>query len=286
MTYWKRLYGGSCESRMLGSYPEYFNAFSSLFIFSVGFLYLLLTNLEHLPMRIAYSSLSFNGIGSFLYHYYGYAFYSSLDINPIFLTSWTFSMHVWLSCISFGKLRDFIVLFCVTWFLFSISITSYKGFKGPLYALNFLTLFIIPQVVTIVGIVTMLIIHHRKIFINRVCNWRLIIYSLIGVLSLVSGVIVWTLTEPKCEKEVHPSYNGFLLVSHAWWHISFIYGFHLIFQVILYLTSEFQSYTSNLIPSEVLFLEHPKSTILNFLLLWFPVVCTRRSSDIEEGVNI
>ena len=81
-----------CEGKLNGL-PEYYNAFSSLFITYFGLLGLHKTKNE-LIIQIIYSLLTVNGISSFMYHWTGNIGFALYDEYPMILSLFLGNIYV------------------------------------------------------------------------------------------------------------------------------------------------------------------------------------------------
>jgi hypothetical protein len=232
---WDRVGGGFCENLIAG-FPEQANSWSSVFIAFIGFVGLFISSLNEIPSRKIYSGMICAGIGSFMFHWAGYAFYGYLDVIPMFLVSWFLNELVWTAVIEaftvYGHkgqdlLLDLTTLITNGCLIFTLANDRVSGSPWGI-DVGFTASFAAPQFTTAIGVVILL--------------WRFwgdlprIVkkHSFIGIAILSISALIWVSTEPNC-KENGVLRNNALAYTHMIWHIGFSWGAHFVIQAIIFL---------------------------------------------------
>jgi hypothetical protein len=228
---WNNFDHNFCEGYLHGL-PEYYNAFSSLFISLFGLIGLYnLNNLSNiLIFRIVYSLLFINGFSSFMYHWTGTIGWALYDEFPMIIT-------LFLGMVAVDDIDNY-----------SLN-KQYLNFKIILY-LNMMILYLIIDTMTSQRLIFPLyfgsgLLYIINIILRLVNNFN-IINSKILILKktylyifiIISSAIIWTLTEFSCRKldinNLKPLYHLYLF-GHPMWHFMISYGFYNLIQIVLYI---------------------------------------------------
>jgi len=238
--YWTDIDHSFCEGSLTGL-PEYYNAFSSLFIVLFG-MKGLFNVYNELFVDILYSNLIIVGFGSFGYHWHGNIGWGLFDEIPMILAIFTGIIYIdnvhFLLC---KKTHDKNVLL--------IKNIIYKR-KGKLFVYLFaMCLIIICNIMTnfrrlfptIFGSVAGYL--YFKIFLllqlvntNREMITIKIYNSLITI--ALSGSI-WVFTELSCNYIKNPVF----LLGHPMWHFFIGHGFYNLIQVVYFIKTNEPNYT-------------------------------------------
>lgn len=180
-----------CEKKLYPNQPEYLNAYSAL--------YLSLISLYNLPqykayngITLIYSNIFINGIGSFLYHWYGWYIFKLLDET-------TMIMAIWISISELLINLDYPIFYNILYYQFNnifLILNTFMWFDN-----------IFPIVFG--GEVLLLIpLYFQSIKKIKDKNYD----GIKGIIICSSAGIVWTITEKHCNKN--------LILGHPFWHIS------------------------------------------------------------------
>ena len=180
-----------CERKIFPNQPEYLNALTALFL-----CYISLKNLWTLPITtqtslVLYNCLFSNGIGSFLYHWYGWYIFKLVDEMTMIIAIWLGIGKI-LSFLDFPRYQ--ICLFSiVNHFLISFIVFPWFDSYFPIIFLCEL----------------LLLIPLCKVASQRYPKITPI-YKKGIVICCLSG-LTWGLTETKC--------NKYFIFGHGVWHI-------------------------------------------------------------------
>ncbi len=232
-----------CES-LLHGYPEYGNSISSFIYCFVGFWGMFMSQYDSDVFRLIFASYIHCGIGSFLYHAYGYRFYGLMDILPMMLLSWLlvykiFSIYSYRLLFNshpnvYDKLCDFMATFCVISLFFSIGFSV--GYAGHPWGIkvNFTTVFVVPQLINIFLILTSFLIFGTSSKDDRLARKHMIV----GFLMCVAGATIWLSTEPRCRLQNEDGTYKYpylpYIPSHLIWHICMAMGSYMMITTGIY----------------------------------------------------
>jgi len=210
-----------CEGKLNGL-PEYYNAFSSLFMSYFGLLGLFTIN-NDLIIQIIYSLLSINGITSFMYHWTGNIGWALYDEYPMIIA--LFLGNIYVDNIIPSKYKNYKLLFNINLMLLYLVINVMENHRilFPYYFAGglFIILFNINRVIS----------YYDKLSIKSYnSNYYIKI--------IITSGIIWGLTEISC-KYYKITYTSLYLLGHPMWHFMISYGFynliHIIYNIKLYL---------------------------------------------------
>lgn len=195
-----------CEMTLYGQPPEYFNAFSALFLSFIGF-FGLFKGLKIPDITYIYTSFIVNGIASFLYHYTNYLGWGLMDrfsmiMIAIYFYNLAFKIFEYFDiCSSF-----FDILRVFSTFYFTVLLTI-CGLQNELL-FNILFGFFLGSTVLFMTLVQFM---NKKFDVPT----QLLTYGWkgIGLISTAGGF--WILTESFCQSHWIIKY----LFGHSIWHI-------------------------------------------------------------------
>lgn len=231
---WDHIGKNFCEGIEDG-YPEYFNALTAiLFISPLGLWGLLASKLKSDISRLIYIFLIYNGVGSFLYHFYGYRFYGLLDTITLNFASWFVNYLAFKSLFTLflknmndyvlNSTLDFVLFLDIAFALFFHLNDAVTG-KPWGIDVSFEEGFAIAQLTTVTLCIALVIIHRSYT--------ELVIYMSVGLGYLLFAVLLWVLTEPDCRSSGRIQSN-FDRYTHGLWHIFSIHSSHMIIQCLFY----------------------------------------------------
>lgn len=226
---------GFCEGTIYGHPPEYMNSFTSLFLTLTGLFGLFASKNTNLFGKIFFSSIAFNGIGSFGYHwtnYFGWRFMDEFSMVIISLSS----LVPIISCI-IEKISKNIAFISV---MQSISILGIVSFVTMTlvgdaldYVVFFRVLFGMFLFFGVVGIISL-------IYMNSNIDRKIIRYSYIGLLLAVFSSVMWSISEILCNNE---SFHWIKYIpGHAMWHIGLSFSAYYLAQFVIYLSADSTNY--------------------------------------------
>jgi hypothetical protein len=192
-----------CESTIYSSnqHPEYFNAYSSLFISFIGIMGLI-KPYNYLTLSMCSACLFINGLFSFFYHYYNTIGWGLLD---------RMSMVILALNATYLFINEMICIYPRYKNLYHILIASYYSLLLTIGGLHqeelFNTMFGIFLISLIIFMYLLTYIFHIPVNI-RVLGWR-------GVKYIVLSGIFWIGTEKLCHQVFFVKY----LFGHVWWHV-------------------------------------------------------------------
>lgn len=237
---WNAVGNGFCENLLYG-FPEYGNALSSWFISLIGLYGLFFSRVQSGGWRWLYGLYAWSGVGSFLFHWYGYRFYGQLDTVPLLIASWILVYESWkvvLEQIKQFWLRDKIIdLLCLFTTMSLVLTLSARSVDGRPWGMQvtFTKAFAIPQ---LLSCSTLLILWLQWRKNHQIDNSTAFRYVLIGFLLAAVSAIVWIATEPYCRQRDDGNELKYpaipYLYTHVIWHIGIIWGAHMLIQVGIY----------------------------------------------------
>lgn len=198
-----------CESTIYsdGPHPEYFNAFSSLFITFIGLNALRKPHLS-IFLSIMYSCLSVNGVLSFLYHYYNSIGYGLLDRMSMILLGLSTSYNLYTT-----SKRHFQISFYGN-ILIHLCMISFYSFLLTVAGLHNEVLFN----ALFTGFLGSIVIYIYAI--EKYVEKRIIAFGWKGVRYIFASAIFWITTEGLCGHLPFIKY----LFGHVFWHVFVSYG--------------------------------------------------------------
>lgn len=206
-----------CEGSLNGL-PEYYNAFSSLFISYFGLLGLYEIQ-DDLMIQIIYSLLSINGISSFMYHWTGNIGFALYDEYPMIIS--LFLGNIYIDNLIPSKYKKYKILFNINLMILYLIINVMEDQRlifpyyfacGLLYVL-----FNIKRFIRITN----------KLSLNEVPDKNVNYYSGIIIIS----ALTWGLTEISCKYD-KINYTYIYLLGHPMWHFMISYGFYNLIKII------------------------------------------------------
>lgn len=253
---WNSVGAGFCEN-LFDEYPEIVNCVTSFSMLLIGMMGLFRSNVQPYVMKSIYADLVTNWFGSFFVHYNGYKFYGNIDTISMLCVSWSVSYIVGTALISYIpniRLRECIDdLYCTFTRGFLILSIASVTVDGKPWGGNFgfVEAFVVPNVISIFGMIVLVIMNWNKLPI------RGYVYFFLGLGLMIFTVIIWGVTEPLCKKlrVTGETPDNFLRVSHGVWHIFFTLGAHYFIQVVLFvklLTEDKPVYFSSDCPNWVI----------------------------------
>lgn len=272
---WDTVGGGFCENLLYG-FPEYANSISSWFISFIGLWGLVLSLHNSHVMRWIYSLYAWAGVGSFLFHWYGYRFYGHLDVVPLLISSWLVVYEGWRivfekMCIHnyyngvLDKIYDFMAFSCSFALVLTLCVRVVRGEPWGIN-LSFTQLFAIPQLIALACLPAMYLQWKGDDYVVTKSAFR---YLLTGFLLALCSAIIWLSTEPFCKERDE---NGELkypiiqyMFTHTLWHIGIIWGAHIILQSAIY----FDMRTDGNRP---IYVSGGNSRVMRFIFFIFPIV--------------
>jgi len=207
-----------CEG-ILNGLPEYYNAYSSLFISYFGLLGLYNTK-NDLMIQIIYSLLSVNGISSFMYHWTGSIGWALYDEYPMIIA--LFLGNIYVENLLPSKCKNYKLLFYVNTMLLYLVINVMEDQRliFPYYFAGGLIIVLI-NINRLVNYYEKLNIQYHTIYYNS--NYY------IGI--IIGSAITWGVTEISC-KNYRFIYDKIYLLGHPMWHFMISYGFYNLIQII------------------------------------------------------
>lgn len=192
-----------CESTIYSSnqHPEYFNAYSSLFISFIGIMGLIKPH-NYLTLSMCSACLFINGLFSFFYHYYNTIGWGLLD---------RMSMVILALNATYLFINEVIRIYPRYKNLYHVLIASYYSLLLTIGGLHqeelFNTLFGI-FLISLSGFMYLLTSVFNIPSNIRVIGWR-------GVKCIVLSGIFWIGTEKLCHHVFFVKY----MFGHVWWHV-------------------------------------------------------------------
>jgi len=254
-----------CEAKIYSNepHPEYFNAFSSLFISFIGLNALFKSN-SNFFLRLLYSSLTINGISSFLYHLTNNIGSGLLDRMSMILiaisSTYLFFIHIhrFIKYDKWKRVRR-IVIFChlLVSIYFTILFTIAGLHMESVFNILF-SLFLISLVIFMYLIQR----HHISLQIHKeILNigWK-------GIKYISLSGIFWILTENLCDKYIFIRY----FFGHVWWHIFVSLG----------------GYYLSLVPHYILLKHKMEYIIIKKDRFYLPYLYGYNRQNIEQLLNI
>lgn len=246
---WNAIGNGFCENLVYGGFPEYANAYSSWFITLIGVYGLFYSKIQSTTFRWLYSFYLWSGIGSFLFHYYGYRFYGQLDTVPLLLASWILVYESWrivlekFDCLKTQsgwrfevceKFLDTIALGCTLALTLTLSARAVGGRPWGM-EITFTKAFATPQLLSCASLPIMWLQRRNDRTEGVSVAFRYVLY---GFVIALSSAILWLATEPYCrvtDEQGEYKYPAIkYLYTHVVWHIGIIWGAHYLIQVGLF----------------------------------------------------
>jgi hypothetical protein len=204
-----------CEGKLNGL-PEYYNAFSSLFISYFGILGLFNTH-NNLMVQIIYSLLSVNGISSFMYHWTGNIGFALYDEYPMVLALFLGNIYV-DNLIPNNYIKYKILFYTNTMVLYLvIDVMEDQRLIFPYY-FSF-------------GLLSVLYnIHNYALYYKKINNFPLKHVNYYSSI-IIGSAVFWGATEITC-KNYQITYKLPFLLGHPIWHYMISYGFYNLIQII------------------------------------------------------
>jgi hypothetical protein len=193
-----------CEALLYGGPPEYFNAFTSLYISYVG-LYGLKNNF-HLnnDIFLIYSALFINGIASFAYHWTNYIGFGIIDRSSMILIAIP-SINCGIKELNYlyhiSELNNKIFLFFNQMYLLALITFLCMGYEEVFNG--------------IFGVFLALILIFIYLLNNKKIKNKYLIYGNYGIFMIFIAGISWIIIEKLCSTFSIMKY----LHGHAIWHI-------------------------------------------------------------------
>ena len=203
-----------CEGLLYGL-PEYFNAFSSLFITYFGLLGLYKTN-NDLIIQIIYALLSVNGISSFIYHWTGNIGFALYDEYPMILA--LFLGNIYVESLIPSKYKKFKILFYVNLMIIYLVINVMEDQR-----------LIFPYYFACGLIIVLYNIHRLVKYYKNMIDHSYNTKYYIAV--IITSAITWGSTEISC-KNNRILYDKLYLIGHPIWHFMISYGFYNLIQIV------------------------------------------------------
>lgn len=190
-----------CEKRILGN-PEYFSAFSALFITFTGFIGM---KFSYIQNRICYNLLTLlliNGVASFLYHWFGWYIFKHLDEIPMIIAVWFGIIYI---LNKYNNKLSYVI--CNIYFVFALSINTIPDFQDL-----FPLLFGLP----LMSMVPLICYEYKK---KNNSNKSISLFlGTKGILLSFMSALIWIYTEFNC--------NKYLILAHSLWHIGMALGLY------------------------------------------------------------
>jgi len=200
-----------CEGKLNGL-PEYYNAFSSLFITYFGLLGLHKTK-NDLIIQIIYSLLIVNGISSFMYHWTGNFGFALYDEYPMIIS--LFLGNIYVDNLLPSKHKKFKIIFYTNLMIIYLVINVMEDQRliFPYYFAG--------------GLLTVLYNIYSLVNYYKTSLYNTIYY--IGV--IITSAIIWGSTELNCGSNKY-LYDKIYLIGHPMWHFMISYGFYNLIQIV------------------------------------------------------
>lgn len=220
-----------CEGKINGL-PEYYNAYSSIFICIFGLIGLFLSKYNDIRIQILYSLLFTTGIGSFLYHYTAYKGWAHVDELSMLTSAGLgilFSFDTYLYFYNkikgyddmfFGQRLFILLMSFLMIFISCLSIMESHRIIFPVYfsVMVFICAYIFYKLYRI----EKEILKKEYDNVEKFCKLSIFI-------SILSGFL-WIATELSCDY----INSTILLIGHPLWHICSSYACYCIIQILLY----------------------------------------------------
>jgi hypothetical protein len=215
---WNTLDHYFCEGSLNGL-PEYYNAFSSLFITYFGLLGLYKIQ-NDLIIQIIYSLLAVNGISSFMYHWTGTIGWALYDEYPMIIA--LFLGNIYVENLIPSRYKKYKIIFYVNSMLLYLVINVMEDQRiiFPYY-------FACGLLIVLYNI-NRLSSYYKRINNNNIkYSYNTNYYSII----IIGSALVWGLTEVSC-KHYRIRFTHLYLLGHPMWHFMISYGFYNLINII------------------------------------------------------
>jgi len=202
-----------CERKLFPYRPEYLNAFSALYISTIGYYNLLKISRKSLSLSLIYWCICMNGFASFFYHFTGWYFFKLLDEFTMIIPIWIGIVRI-LQDLNYSKNYIglisayniiLLVLDVFMWFdnYFPIAFALELSLIFPLYY----------QIINLNKHSTNTIIRKYSFISNK---------GFKGILITCTSAYIWIITECYC--------NIYFIFGHPIWHIGMSTGICYIIQ--------------------------------------------------------
>lgn len=203
-----------CEKKLFPYQPEYINSFSALFITFMGS-YKIIYNKYPLTILLFYLCIILNGIGSFLYHWYGWYIFKLYD-------EYTMIIPIWIGMSTVLIEYDYPIYIVGLLTTYNISLLIFDTF------IWFDKYFPIFFGIELAGIVPL---YYKSIYPyannanndndnNNINTNKNYYYNIVagkkGLFLCTTSCFIWIITENYC--------NIYFIFGHAVWHIGMITG--------------------------------------------------------------
>lgn len=204
-----------CEGKINGL-PEYYNAFSSLFITYYGLLGLYHTH-NNIMVQVIYSLLSINGISSFMYHWTGNFGFALYDEYPMILALFLGNIYVENKISSINI--KYKILFYINLMIIYLVINVMEDQR-----------LIFPYYFSLGLLLTLYNIHRYGYYYKKINHIPL--YSINYYISIIiSSAVLWGITEISCDHYQITS-SSLYLIGHPLWHFMISYGFYNLIKIL------------------------------------------------------
>ena len=206
-----------CEG-ILNGLPEYYNAFSSLFISYFGLLGLY--NIKNdLMIQIIYSLLAVNGISSFMYHWTGNFGFALYDEYPMIIA--LFLGNIYVENLIPSKYKNYKIIFYINTMLLYLVINVMEDQR-----------LIFPYYFAFGLLVVLYNIYRLVYYYEKTNNNLLYSYNTIFFIKIIVGsALIWGATEISC-KHYRLRFTTIYLLGHPMWHFMISYGFYNLINII------------------------------------------------------
>lgn len=206
-----------CEKRLWGN-PEVNSAVSALFITYTGYVGFRHSVIVNTLCYHLLSLLIINGIGSFLYHWWGWYIFKHMDEVPMIVAVWFGIIHILNSYHS-----KLMFLLCDVVFVTILTINTIPDFQ-----IFFPVLFGVP-LASMVPLICYEISQHT----HRLHKKKALLLAAKGIVMCCCSAILWVVSEMYC--------SVLLFFAHSLWHIGMALGLYHVIIALNYLdvTSEY-----------------------------------------------
>jgi hypothetical protein len=206
-----------CEGSLNGL-PEYYNAFSSLFISYFGLLGLYKIQ-DDLMIQIIYSLLVINGISSFMYHWTGNFGFALYDEYPMIIA--LFLGNIYVENLIPSEYKNYKILFYINSMLLYLIINVMEDQR-----LIFPYYFAGGLLIVLYNIYRLVYYYEKK---NNILVYRNNTNYYIKI--IIGSALIWGLTELSC-KHYRIRFTNLYLLGHPMWHFMISYGFYNLIEII------------------------------------------------------